>query len=53
MTKEILIQKLERLREKYEDDPEIGHVQADFLLLEYINDPRVLKCFKKINKLYS
>lgn len=37
----------------YDADFENGHKIADILLLEYINDPKITKTFKKIGKWYS
>ena len=45
-----LLDKLEELREA---DPEIGHVEADEALLDYINDKEVEDAFEKIEKWYS
>ena len=34
-------------------DPESDHLQADSLLIDYINDPEVERLFDSINKWYS
>lgn len=50
MTKEELIEKLSELNG---EDPELDHIQADNLLLEYINDVEISKAFTKIDKWYA
>lgn len=45
-----LIEELDKLKE---DDPETAHINADRLLLKFINDNRVTKAFDKIEKWYS
>lgn len=55
MTLEELIEGLRKL-EAHDDgycDLEEVHIQADNLLLEYINDPEVTEAFEKIDKWYS
>lgn len=51
MTKEELIQKLRDLNKG--DDPEEEHIEADLLLLEYINDSEISDAYKNIEKWYS
>jgi hypothetical protein len=35
------------------DDPETGHVEADNLLLELIDDEEITKAFKSIRRWYA
>lgn len=49
MTKEELIAKLQDLQ----GDTESNHVEADALLLKFINDPEITKAFCKIDKWYA
>lgn len=61
MTKEELIEKLkaikaEQVKNRISDsycDPEADHLNADELLLEFINDPEVTKAFEYIEKWYA
>lgn len=59
MTKEELISKLKKLEKTcinktYNSyDAEVGHVEADKLLLEYINCPEVTAAFNDLEKWYS
>lgn len=51
MTKAELIAALEAL---VEDSPGEGnHIEADSLLLKYINDPEITKAFDAISKWYA
>lgn len=50
MTKEELIKKLEECKKL---DTEGGHIEADDLLLEYIDDDEVRKVFNEISKWYA
>ena len=51
MTIDELIVKLEELINC--DDPEAAHMEADELLLEYINDKKVTEAFNSIRKWYA
>ena len=51
MTKEELIKKLFDLTCYY--DLEKAHIEADILLLEYINDEEITKAFNDIDKWYA
>lgn len=51
MTKEELIKKLFDLTFYY--DLEKAHIEADILLLEYINDEEITKAFNDIDKWYA
>ena len=51
MTIEELRDKLRSIVDKG-DDPEGDHIDADRLLLKYINDRRVTKLFRSIHKWY-
>lgn len=53
MTKKELIAKLEAAANESMHDPEVGHYQADMLLLEYINDPKVSEVWEKVCKWYA
>lgn len=46
-----LIEKLNKLNAF--DDIETNHIQADSLLLEYINDFEIAEAFEKLHKWYS
>jgi hypothetical protein len=50
MNKLDLIKKLEECKE---EDIESGHIRADNLLLEYINDKEVTEAFKSLSKWYA
>ncbi len=50
MTIEELVEKLVALQAN--DDHEFAHIDADDLLLEYINDQRVTEAFNAIDKWY-
>jgi hypothetical protein len=51
MTKEELLVKL---RDLVEDNPgEENHMEADGLLLEYINDPEITEAYRAIDKWYA
>lgn len=48
------IKLLENLKElKKSNDEESAHIEADNLLLEYINDDEITQAFKDINKWYA
>ena len=51
MNKNELINKLKRLQRS--NDYEMSHVEADKLLLLFINDPEIKKEFGKIGKYYG
>ena len=51
MTKEELIKKLKE--ECNTDDPEMDHIKADRLLLEFIDDELVTEAFKNIEMWYA
>ena len=51
MTRDELVEQLKMLAGI--GDPECSHVDADELLLEYINDPEVSKAFFSIDKWYA
>ena len=51
MNKEELIEKLKKCEE--DGDTESAHVEADDLLIEYINDPDIRKAYNDIGKWYS
>ena len=53
MTKEQLIQSLNELAEIEKDDYEVNHIEADNLLLEFINDDNVKKAFDSVYKWYA
>ncbi|MBY0413717.1 MAG: hypothetical protein K2Q18_06110 [Bdellovibrionales bacterium] len=54
MTKEELIEKLKIIIINKDDaDPELDHAIADQLLLEFINDEEVTRCFEDIKKWYA
>lgn len=50
---ETLRDELKKLAEKVNFVPEGDHVEADKLLLEYINDPEVTRLFNEIEKWYA
>lgn len=51
MTKEELIKILTDLASN--DDQEYAHIEADLVLLQFINDYEVSKAFRKIDKWYA
>lgn len=51
MTLAELVEELEALQVAAE--PESGHITADRLLLEYIDDKAVTEAFKRLQKWYS
>ena len=51
LTIDELIKQLKALQSGF--DKESSHVQADQLLLEFIDDPRVTEAFKDIDKWYA
>lgn len=52
MTKEELIEKL-RIIEKNNSDKELAHVEADNLLLQFIDDEDIKLAFDEIDKWYA
>lgn len=50
MTKEELVKKLKKLGKSR--DPEEAHVEADRLLIEFINDSDIEKSYQSIFKYY-
>ena len=58
MNKKELIEKLQNIKKKYNpDEPfydgEAAHIEADALLLEYINDKDIEEIYDNIKKWYS
>lgn len=53
MNKKELIEQLKTITKKIYGDNEDYHRQADFLLLQYINDEKVTKAFEEVPKWYS
>jgi hypothetical protein len=51
MTKEELIEKLKA--EAANRDKEVAHINADELLLEYINDSEIKEAYDAISKWYA
>ena len=51
MTREQLIEQLHQLAKSY--DLEAAHMEADRLLLEYVNDPEIDAAFEAIEKWYA
>jgi hypothetical protein len=52
MTKQELLDALRALKAN-ESDPEENHVDADDLLLKFINDPEVTEAFNALHKWYA
>ncbi len=50
---EELIKELKRIKDEYEHDQECAHIEADQLLLKYINNEEVTEIFDSIEKWYS
>lgn len=50
MNKEYLLKQLEMCKHM---ETEEGHIRADELLLEYINDPEITKTFNELGKWYA
>ena len=53
MNKQELIEKLKELQKTSLIDPELAHIKADNLLLNFIDDDEVEKEFFKIKKRYA
>ena len=53
MTKEELLIKLRGLADGSRFDVEHDHVEADDLLIQYINDPDITEAFDAIKKWYA
>lgn len=53
MSKDELIRELVELRTLSEVDPEVAHINADELLLHYIDDEDVSRVFNEIEKWYA
>ena len=54
MTKEDLIKKLEYIaKPKLSSDTEVDHIDADNLILEYINDNDIAEAYNNIRKWYA
>lgn len=51
MTKEELIQRLREI--KNNSDKEMGHMEADSLLLDYIGDDEIAAAYESISKWYA
>jgi hypothetical protein len=47
-----LIIALTEIAEKYNNDPEYAHMQADKLLLDYVGSQEVIDAFRKISRRY-
>lgn len=52
MTKKELLHELRQLK-KDQSDPERNHVEADDLLLAYINDEEITDAFDRLEKFYA
>lgn len=50
---ESLLKLLEQCAARSEDDPEIAHLEAELLLLKYINNPKVEEAYNRIVKFYG
>lgn len=50
---ERILSLVQRLEACLNEDPEEGHISADELLLEFIDDERVTKAFDMIKKWYA
>ncbi len=53
MTKKTLLKMLQELQKDSQYDYEIAHIQADNLLLDFINDNEIKQEFEKIIKYYA
>jgi hypothetical protein len=51
MNKQELLQKLNNLKDYYED--EVAHIKADYYLIQYINDKEIKEVYNKIKKWYT
>lgn len=51
MNKQELIEKLKELHSSV--DYEIAHIEADNLLIEYINDEDIMKAFEQVPRWYA
>lgn len=52
MTKQELIEKFKELQKTSLIDPELAHIKADNLLLDFINDEEIKNEFYKIKRKY-
>ena len=52
MKKWFLVAELERLRPMGDEDMEMAHLEADNLLLEYVNDDDIRRAYDEIPKSY-
>lgn len=50
LTKQELLEKLAGLDD---GDREVAHLNADSLLIQFINDPEITKAYERIDKWYS
>lgn len=53
MTKGDLIEKLHKLADLNDDDPEENHMNADGLLLKFIDDEEITKAYNAIRMWYA
>jgi len=53
MTPDELIARLKAIKSGTEYDTETGHMEADRLLLVYINDQRVTDAFEDLHRWYA
>ena len=51
--KEELIKKLKELATQSLEDPELAHLQADNLLIEFINDEDIYCAYALVKKYYA
>lgn len=53
MTKEELLERLRAIKAASIGASEEGHIEADDLLVEYINDPEIKAAYEAIGKWYA
>ncbi len=53
MTREELLEGLQRIIDSQDWDKEVSHIEADGLLMEFINDDAVYNLYNKIEKWYA
>ncbi len=53
MTKLELIGKLRTIRILHEDNPEMAHIEADKVILQYIDDDDITHEYDEVEKWYS
>ncbi len=53
MSKDELLDRLKTIANRTSGDPENDHADADELLLDYIDDPRITEAYEEIERWYA